>query len=150
MTGFKDLLVVMDDTASSARRLDVAVLVASRFGAHLTGLYVSQPLMIPAYVRAELAAGLSGGMPPRIPSQPAGAMVKVESQVQREAASRAQRLFRSRTEVPGIKTEWREREGDLSDVAILHAADTPTSRSWGRRIRTRGTDPSECCPNTCS
>ena len=121
MTGFKDLLVIVDDTTNCATRLDVAVQVASRFGGHLTGLYVSQPLMIPSYVRAEIAAGLPGGMPSPIPSQTTGEMFKVESQVQREAAGRAQKLFQSRAEIPGITTEWREREGDLSEVAILHA-----------------------------
>ncbi len=58
MTGFKDLLVVADDSKSCVTRLDVAVQVANRFGTHLTGLYVNQPVMIPAYIRAELAGSI--------------------------------------------------------------------------------------------
>jgi nucleotide-binding universal stress UspA family protein len=121
MTGFKDLLVVVDDSKSCDTRLDVAVQVASRFGGHLTGLFLNQPLMIPAYIQAELASGMTGGMPAIIPGQASGEMFKLESQTQREAASRAQKLFRSRAEVPGITTEWRERDGDLLEVAVLHA-----------------------------
>jgi nucleotide-binding universal stress UspA family protein len=121
MTGFKDLLVVVDDSKSCANRIDVAVQVANRFGTHLTGLYVNQPVMIPAYIRAELAGSMSGGVPLIIPTQAASDMFKVESQSQHEAASRAQKLFRSRAEVAGITTEWREREGDLLEIAVLHA-----------------------------
>ena len=121
MTGCKDLLVLADDSKSYVTRVDVAVQVANLFGAHLTGLYVHQPGMIPAYVRAELAGGLSGGTPLRVPTQATGAMSKVETPAQHEAASRAQRVFRSRAEVAGITTEWREREGDLLGIAVLHA-----------------------------
>jgi nucleotide-binding universal stress UspA family protein len=121
MTGFKDLVVVVDASKNCATRLDVAFQVARRFGGHLTGLYLNQPLMIPAYIQAELASGMTGGMPAIIPGQPSGEMFKLESQAQREAASRAQKLFRSRAEVPGITTEWRERDGDLLEVATLHA-----------------------------
>jgi nucleotide-binding universal stress UspA family protein len=121
MTGFKDLLVIADDSKSCATRLDVAVQVASRFGTHLTGLYVNQSVMIPAYLQAELAAGMPGDMPPIIPIQATGEMFRVESQAQREAASRAQKLFRSRAEMAGIMTEWRERDGDLLEIAVRHA-----------------------------
>jgi len=121
MTGFKDLLVLVDDAQSCGTRLDVAVHVANRFGTHLTGLYVNQPVMIPAYIQAELAAGQSGGMPLLIPAQATGELFKVESQAQQEAARRVQQLFRSRAEVAGITTEWREREGDLMEIAVLHA-----------------------------
>ena len=119
MTGFKDVLVVVDDSKSCGARLDVAVQVANRFGTHLTGLYVNQPVMIPAYIQAELAGAMTGGL--IIPTQAAGDMFKVASQAEQAAASGAQRLFRSRTEVAGITTEWREREGDLLEIAVLHA-----------------------------
>ncbi len=121
MTGFKDLLVIADDSKSYGTRLDVAVQLASRVGAHLTGLYVNQPVMIPAYVEADLAGGMSGGTPPVTPSRTLGDVFKVKSQAQQEAASRAQKLFRSRAEVAGITTEWREREGDLLGIAVLNA-----------------------------
>ena len=121
MTGFKDLLIVVDDSKSCVTRLDVAVQVANRFGTHLTGLYVNQPVMIPAYIQAELAGSMSGGMPLITSTQSTGDVFKVESQAQHEAASRAQKLFRSRAEVAGITTEWRERDGDPLEIAILHA-----------------------------
>jgi nucleotide-binding universal stress UspA family protein len=121
MTGFKDFLVLVDDSKSCVTRLDVAVQLASRFETHLTGLYVNLPVMIPAYLQAELGGGLSAGMPPIVATRASGGMLKVESQAQQEAAGRTQKLFRSRAEVAGITSEWREREGDLLEIAVLHA-----------------------------
>jgi nucleotide-binding universal stress UspA family protein len=121
VTGFKDLLVVVDDSKSSGNRIDVAVQVANRFGTHLTGLYVTQPVMIPAYIQAEMVGSMSDAMPPIVPIGVPGGMFKVDSPAQREAARRAQQLFRSRAEVAGITTEWREREGDLVEITVLHA-----------------------------
>jgi nucleotide-binding universal stress UspA family protein len=111
MTGFKDLLVVVDDAKSCVTRLDVAVQVAGRFGAHLTGLYVNRTLVIPAYIQAELTVHV----------QPPFESLEAERRSRREAAERAQQQFRSRTDVAGITTEWREREGDPAEVAVLHA-----------------------------
>jgi len=53
MTGFKDLLIVVDNSESCATRLDVAVHVASRFGVHLTGLFVKEPPNFPVWAQAE-------------------------------------------------------------------------------------------------
>ena len=53
MTGFKDSLVVVDNSESCATRLDVAVHVASRFGAHPTGLFVKAPPNVPVWAQSE-------------------------------------------------------------------------------------------------
>jgi nucleotide-binding universal stress UspA family protein len=45
----------------------------------------------------------------------------MQRQAWREAARGAQQLFRSRADVAGITTEWREREGDVAEIASLHA-----------------------------
>jgi len=47
--------------------------------------------------------------------------MEAQRQEWRRAALAAQVLFRSRTNMAGITTEWREREGDVVDIASLHA-----------------------------
>ena len=111
MPGFKDLLVVMDKSRTCATRLDVAVHVASRFGTHLTGLFVKEPPNIPLSVQSE----------GEVYARPPSSYMEMQRQAWREAAQDAQQLFRSRTDVPGITTEWREREGDVGEIAALHA-----------------------------
>jgi nucleotide-binding universal stress UspA family protein len=111
MTGFKDILVVVDDSAACATRLDVAVHVAGRCGAHLTGLFVTPPPNVPALAGSEFPGGL----------QAASDYLEAQRQARRGAALAAQELFRSRTGMAGITTEWREREGDAAAIAGLHA-----------------------------
>jgi nucleotide-binding universal stress UspA family protein len=111
MTGFKDLLVVVDNSKNCATRLDVAVHVASRFGAHLTGLFVTEPPHFPVWAQSE------GEVYVRPPTE----YVERQRQAWRDAALRAQQLFRARAHVAGIATEWREREGDVAEIASLHA-----------------------------
>jgi nucleotide-binding universal stress UspA family protein len=111
MAGFKDLLVVVDNSKNCVTRLDVAVHVASRFGTHLVGLFIKEPPNFPVWAQSE------GQGYVRSPSD----YVETHRQAWREAALGAQQLFRSRTGVAGITTEWREREGDVAEIPILHA-----------------------------
>jgi len=104
---FKDLLVVVDHGRNCATRIDVAVGLAREFEAHLTGLYVVAPPQVPAAVLAEL--------PSEVREMPA--------RIGREAAEQARVLFTERIEAAGfdLSTEWRVVEGDVRDVAVLHA-----------------------------
>ena len=111
MTGFKDVLVVVDNSKNCPARLNVAVHVASRFGAHLTGLFVTEPPHFPAWAQSEGEAYV----------RPTADYVERQRQAWHEAALRAQHLFRSLADVAGIATEWREREGDVAEIATLHA-----------------------------
>jgi nucleotide-binding universal stress UspA family protein len=111
MTGFKDLLVVVDNSRSCAMRLDVAVHVASRFGTHLTGLFVTETPNVPDWIQSE----------GRVYVPPPSDVVEMQRQAWRDAARGAQQVFRSRADVAGITTEWREREGEVTDLAVLHA-----------------------------
>jgi nucleotide-binding universal stress UspA family protein len=111
MAGFKDLLVVVDNSKNCVTRLDVAVNVASRFGTHLVGLFIKEPPNFPVWAQSEGQAYV----------RPPSDYVEMHRQAWREAALGAQQLFRSRTDVAGITTEWREREGDVAEIAILHA-----------------------------
>lgn len=111
MTGFKDVLVIVDDSKTCAPRLDVAVHLASRFGAHLTGLFVKESPHVPGWAQSEGYAYL----------RPPSDYMEMQRQAWREAALAAQRLFHARADVAGITTEWREREGDVAEIASLHS-----------------------------
>ncbi len=104
---FKDLLVVVDDAANAAERVDVAARLASAFGAHLTGLHVSEP---PA-------------MRPSLLAQFPGPVLDMLSSVAREDAATAKALFEGRMRAVdvGVATEWRAVEGDSAEVITLHA-----------------------------
>jgi nucleotide-binding universal stress UspA family protein len=104
---FKDLLVVMDHGRNCPARVDLAVQLARDFDAHLTGLYVSAaPYMQPA-VLAQFPVEVR----------------EMQTRALREAADRARKLFADGIERagPGLTTEWRDAEGDVGDVASLHA-----------------------------
>jgi nucleotide-binding universal stress UspA family protein len=124
MEGFKDVLVVMDDSARNTALLGLAVRVASRYGAHLVGLYVDQPYVIPGYVQLEVAAGLGGVAAAPLPEAAETGDALRESlslaQPRREARERARALFYQHAAIAGITTEWRVREGIPSEVAIQH------------------------------
>jgi len=123
MEGFKDVLVVMDDSAHNTALLDLAVRVARRSGAHLVGLYVDQPYVIPGYVQLEVAAGLGGVPAAPLPeaAETGDALRESRAQPRREARERARALFYQHVAIAGITTEWRVREGIPSEVAIQHA-----------------------------
>jgi nucleotide-binding universal stress UspA family protein len=119
MSGFKDMLVVVDDSERCGARIEVAVHVANRCGAHLTGLYVNRPALVPALIEAGMVGGM--GTPVMLPTQAVNELCNAASQAQQAAAGRAQHRFRAHAEVAGITTEWREREGDLMEVTVLQA-----------------------------
>jgi nucleotide-binding universal stress UspA family protein len=105
MAAFKDLLVVLDTSARCAVRLDVAIALAGRFGAHLTGLYTSPPPQVPAMIESQVTPEL----------------VELQMRTLNEATERVEELFNRRGEGLGFTTEWRVREGEAGEVATLHA-----------------------------
>ena len=104
---FKDLLVVVDESSSGAQRIDLAVQMASAFGAHLTGLCVSEA--------AELRPSILAQFPPEV--------LDMLSSVGRENAARAKVVWDARLHAAdaGVSTEWRAVEGDTGEVASVHA-----------------------------
>jgi nucleotide-binding universal stress UspA family protein len=106
MSGLKDLLVIVDTAPSCERRLELAAMVAARFRAHLTGLFISPPLNVPVTIEGA----------------PIAAEVFVrEQRLVAEARERAHQLFDRCTDRPGVSTEWRVAEGEPVDAATLHA-----------------------------
>jgi len=104
---FKDLLVVVDHGRNCAARIDVAARVARDFDAHLIGLYASAPPHVQLAVLVQF--------PPEVR--------EMQARAGHEAALKARTLFSEHIEGSGfgLSTEWREAEGDVADVASLHA-----------------------------
>ncbi len=109
----KDILVHMDDARGHEERLRIACELARRNGAHLTGIFVVEPVNV-----AALAA-------------PAGADVAqidvIQEILEKHRAARmavGNRLaaaFRSAADQAGIVSEWRQTEGDVAEQVALNA-----------------------------
>jgi nucleotide-binding universal stress UspA family protein len=108
----KDILVHLDEGPRSTTRLKVAVELARRQGAHLTGIFV---LDIPG---SDLFYG--AGMP----YAGGGGMTEMVNTLRADASSRADALgqqFLEAVRLQGLESEWRVVEGDTVDLLALHA-----------------------------
>ena len=111
--GLKDLLVHIDDARGSETRLRLAVELARRHDAHLTGLYIVESVDI---------AGLMAPTGPDVAALASLEAIQEEHRAARRAAAdRLAGTFRSAAERAGIAAEWRLAEGDASEVATLTA-----------------------------
>jgi hypothetical protein len=103
----KDLLVVVDESPSAARRIDLALRLASASGAHLTALCVTEAAALRPSVLAQF--------PPEV--------LDMLSRVGRDGAARVKEIWDARRHAAdaGVSTEWRAVEGDTGEVASTHA-----------------------------
>jgi len=112
MTMLKDILVHLDEGPRSATRLKVAVDLARRQAAHLTGIFVMD---IPG---SDLFYG--AGMP----YAGGGGMTDMVNSMRADLASRADTAaqeFRETVRRQGLEGEWRAVEGDTVALVALHA-----------------------------
>jgi nucleotide-binding universal stress UspA family protein len=103
--GLKDLLVHVDTDAACDSRLDVAVGLAAKHAAHLTGLHVMAWPQLPGYVEVEL---------PRT-------FLDEQHRHLEDRARQAEERFHERARRRGIPGEWRVDSGNLIGRAKLHA-----------------------------
>jgi nucleotide-binding universal stress UspA family protein len=103
--GYKDILVHLDSSPACAARVDVAISFAKAFEARLTGLYVVGLAPMHQYAEADLGPEL----------------VEAHDKYMREASHEAEKLFVERTRSAGVVAEWRQVEGALPDLVMLHA-----------------------------
>lgn len=103
--GLKDLLVHVDNDPACSSRLDVAVALAARYGAHLTGLHARAWPRLPAYVEIEL--------PPSVQ--------EAQQHHLDELARQAEARFLQRARQREIVSEWRLATGDIIGAMRLHA-----------------------------
>ena len=93
---YKDILVVLDDTAECGARVDVALGFAQRHEAHLIGLMVIEPAHIPTFAMSQF--------PPEV--------MEARRRMEDEARSRVRGKFERQAGAAGIPYEWHAAEGD--------------------------------------
>jgi nucleotide-binding universal stress UspA family protein len=103
--GLKDLLVHVDNDPACRSRIDVAVTLAARHGAHLTGIHAMGWPRFPGYVEMEL--------PPTF--------LENQRRQLEEQARRAEAHFQEGVRRGGLLGEWRVAEGDITGSVRLHA-----------------------------
>lgn len=102
--GYKDILVHLDSSPACPTRIDIGVNLARAFDAKLTGLYVVGLAPMHQYAEADLGPEL----------------VEAHDRYMRDAAHEAERLFHERTRTANVSAEWRQVEGALPDLVMLH------------------------------
>jgi nucleotide-binding universal stress UspA family protein len=103
----KNLVVVVDQSAQSTARVNAAILLATKHDAHLTGLFVASPPVLPSYVAGELGEGI----------------IEIQRRTAQEHADEAAVLFRRAVELAGIgdRSEWRTLRGNPTEVTGIVA-----------------------------
>ena len=142
-----DILVCLDSSEAGASRLKLALRLARRHGAHLTGAYVLDPTSKPFF-------GSGGPMAARPPASEgwfgeavgAGAMARgdgVSTGVAR--AEQAEERFREALRLQGIAGDWRLIDGpDTAEVvALAKAVDLAILGQYSREANGTGFRPDE-------
>jgi nucleotide-binding universal stress UspA family protein len=105
---FKDLLVQVDTSKAAKKRVEAAVDLAERFGAHMTGLVTLGVPLTPSYLRSQ------------IPQSVIDAQKKYLADMDKQATETFERVARNASagyEVRHLKAP----EGDLAAKIALHA-----------------------------
>ena len=116
MTALRDIVVVLDDSASSAMRLTVAVDLAQQHGAHRTG-FSAMDLLLPARPAVQRRDNPQEDTLPASPLMNWGAVLthdypEADTQAA-EAAERIETAFRERLEYSNLQEGWRESKETL-------------------------------------
>jgi nucleotide-binding universal stress UspA family protein len=96
---FKDILVHVDATPASRNRLQLALTLAHRFGARLSGLHVIPDPSVPPYFKPSAIERIA----------------KIYAENAREAADRAEALFREETKDASAVVGWECIAGEMEE-----------------------------------
>lgn len=96
----KDILVHVDSTAASRTRLRLALTLARRFGASLSGLHVTPEPGVPPYFKPSAVERIA----------------KIYGENAREAARLAEILFLEETKHAEVTTLWECTDGDMDET----------------------------------
>ncbi|WP_299439574.1 universal stress protein [uncultured Rhodospira sp.] len=115
----KDILVHLDNSSHCRARVDAAAGLAQRHGAHLTGLFVRTTPHVPQFVMSQLGPEVA----------------QAQRKFADEAAGKARTVFDDAVAGLDITTEFRDPEGELLDMLVLHAryADLVVVGQYDRR-----------------
>ena len=100
---YKDIVVVLDDTAECEERVEVALQLAQRHEAHLIGLMVIEGFSIPANAMVHLPVSV----------------MEQRRQMEDESRARVRQKFERRADAAGIPNEWYTTEGDVVKAVVL-------------------------------
>ena len=109
----KDILVQVDETRGHQARLALAAALASRSDAHLTGLFVIEPISFSA-----LAAP---GGPDFAAAEAFQAIQREHREARLKLGERLGALFSDAADRAGVSSEWRVVDGDAATAVVLHA-----------------------------
>jgi nucleotide-binding universal stress UspA family protein len=102
---YKDIVVHVGEDAHSNERLKVAIALAQRHNAHLTGVYVLSYPVVPGFVQAE------------VPTE----VIEQRYQEIREQAEKRRGEFDATAQKEGASAEFRVMEGDAVDAVAMCA-----------------------------
>lgn len=102
---YKDILVVLDDTPECGERVGVALRLAGKHQAHVTGLFAVEYGYIPSYAEAQ------------IPQE----VFAHRREMADAARDRVRKAFERQAQGTGVTTEWRTVEDDAVHAVSLHA-----------------------------
>jgi nucleotide-binding universal stress UspA family protein len=103
--GLKDLLVHVDNDPAWSSRVDVAVALAAKHEAHLTGLHLTREPRLPGYVDFQLSPDF----------------LEEQRRHFEALARQAEERFHDRARRRGIRGEWRVETGDIVRTTKVHA-----------------------------
>jgi nucleotide-binding universal stress UspA family protein len=113
MIALRDIVVVLDGSASSEIRLTLAIALAQQHNAHLTGLS-ALALLMPARPVAHPRSYPEMDMPPAFSSVDLGDMAA-------ETAERIEAAFRERLRLSGVQGDWRLVSDKISEAVARQA-----------------------------
>jgi len=102
---FKDLLVHLNSSKHCGTRVDLALGLAQRFDAHLTGVYTTPEFYIPTYIAAELPADI----------------LNAQRSLLEKGRDKAKAEFSEQMRKAAIKGEWRALEGTPGEMVSMSA-----------------------------
>ncbi|HED14356.1 MAG TPA: universal stress protein [Gammaproteobacteria bacterium] len=102
--GFKDILVHIDNSKSSAARLKFSTRLAAAFEANLIGFDTLYALDVPSYLEAQFGSDI----------------VSKVMQESRQRAAKREQAFLEVTRRAGVRGEWRLVEGKPLDLLVQH------------------------------
>lgn len=124
MPAFRDIVVVLDDSTASEIRLELAVAVAQRHDAHLTG-FSALDMLMPAgpYVQPRTFSQVETLPASQMLNWSAGSLAESPETFQQaaETAERIEAAFRSRLRSSAVRGEWRMAGDNVSEALVRQA-----------------------------
>jgi nucleotide-binding universal stress UspA family protein len=102
---YQDIIVHIDDGEAMPARLSMALALAERFDAHLTGIYVDPGLALPTLIDVPISPSL----------------VEALEDEHRERCERAEQRFKQAVEASTLSSTWRLAQGELANTLSRHA-----------------------------